>query len=330
MIAFITNKESWLPLWKPMSMLNVWRIPLLFFVSGMGVYFASQSRKCTALLSERARRILLPYVAGSILVVPVHLLLFQNYYALPLQYQPNPGHLWFLGNIFLYVVILLPLLYHLQQQADGKLARAIRGTFSHPLGLVLVIGAFAVEAILVKPFPYELYAFTWHGFILGLLAFLFGYCFVFTGAQFSTLLSRFRWLFPLVAIGLFAMRLEAPQMQVPVYQLVIESQCWIFTVLAFGYRFLNRPSDILRYLSEAAYPVYIVHMIFLYLGSTIMFPMQVAVEIKFVVVLLFTIAGCMFTYEVIRRIPIVRSLFGISPKPSVQRTVSQVSNIPND
>ena len=44
MIFFIQSKESLLGLWALMSMLNVWRIPLLFFVSGMGVYFAIQKR----------------------------------------------------------------------------------------------------------------------------------------------------------------------------------------------------------------------------------------------------------------------------------------------
>jgi len=39
-IGFITNGESWETLWLPMSLLNVWRIPFLFVVSGMGVYFS--------------------------------------------------------------------------------------------------------------------------------------------------------------------------------------------------------------------------------------------------------------------------------------------------
>ena len=42
--GFIRSEELMTGLWKPMSMLNVWRIPLLFYISGMGVYFALRKR----------------------------------------------------------------------------------------------------------------------------------------------------------------------------------------------------------------------------------------------------------------------------------------------
>lgn len=38
-IGFIRSDELMGSLWKPMSMLNVWHIPLLFYVSAMGVFF---------------------------------------------------------------------------------------------------------------------------------------------------------------------------------------------------------------------------------------------------------------------------------------------------
>ena len=91
-----------------MTMLNIWRIPLLFFVSGMGVYFALQNRNWKQLLMERAGRILVPFVFGFFLIVPVHVYIWQNYYKFDLDYSPNPGHLWFLGNIFVYVVYYRP------------------------------------------------------------------------------------------------------------------------------------------------------------------------------------------------------------------------------
>src|SRR5690606_31785649 len=104
MIGFITTRESWDSLWIPMTMLNIWRIPLLFFVSGMGVYFAIQRRNWKQLLKERAARILIPFLFGAALIFPVSALIWQYYYNLQLDYNPHPGHLWFLGNIFVYVV----------------------------------------------------------------------------------------------------------------------------------------------------------------------------------------------------------------------------------
>jgi len=38
-IWFIENGEHLEVLWIPMAMINVWRIPILFMVSGMGVFF---------------------------------------------------------------------------------------------------------------------------------------------------------------------------------------------------------------------------------------------------------------------------------------------------
>ena len=90
MIGFITNKQPWNGLWTPMSMLNIWRIPLLFFVSGMGVFFAIQKRNWKQLLQERTRRILLPFVFGMLFIVPIHILLLQKYYGWELGYKPSP------------------------------------------------------------------------------------------------------------------------------------------------------------------------------------------------------------------------------------------------
>lgn len=117
MIGFITNSEAWESLWIPMALLNVWRIPLLFFVSGMGVYFALQNRSWKQLLQERTRRIVLPLVVGIFLIVPLHVLLLQYYYQWDLRYTPSPAHLWFLGNIFAYVVLLAPLLIYLKKKS---------------------------------------------------------------------------------------------------------------------------------------------------------------------------------------------------------------------
>ena len=116
MIAFITTEKPWAALWTPMAILNVWRIPLLFFVSGMGVYFAMQQRNWKQLITERTFRILIPFVFGMFAIVPLHLLLWQHYYKMELSYVYDPGHLWFLANIFIYVLLLLSLIHILRSR----------------------------------------------------------------------------------------------------------------------------------------------------------------------------------------------------------------------
>lgn len=312
MIGFITSEKAWQALWIPMTMLNVWRIPLLFFVSGMGVYFAMKNRNWKQLLLERTGRILLPFLFGMVFIVPIHIWIWQRYYQFDMTYLPGPGHLWFLGNLFVYVVVLSPLFFYLKRNEEGRLVSWIKRVFSNPLGLLLVIGAFVVEVLLVNPMPFELYAMTGHGFFLGLLAFLFGFCFVLCGHTFWEMILRWRWLFFAVAVTFFAMRLVYFQGDTPNYLLVVESNCWIISLFGFGYKYLNHPGKVLSYLSQAAYPVYILHMIFLYLGSYFIFPLAIDVRIQFVLVLLITITGSFITYEfLIRRIAFMRPLFGL-------------------
>jgi glucan biosynthesis protein C len=314
MIGFITNSKSWTALWIPMTLLNVMRIPLLFFVSGMGVYFAMRNRNWKQLLADRTWRILLPFVFGIFAIVPIHIFIIQYYYHLTPTYLPNPGHLWFLGNLVFYVIVLSPLFFYLKRNEEGHIVRWMQKGWSTPWGLVPVIVLFILEALIINPMPYELYAMTWHGFVLGLLAFFFGFCFVISGNHFWQMISTWKWLFLLIAVALFTLRTVLTYLKAPALMpvMVIESQCWIIAVFAFGYRYLNRPGKALTYLSQAAYPVYIIHMIFLYLSSAWIFPLEIGVPLQFVLVLLFTFAGCFATYELlIRRVKWIRPLFGL-------------------
>ncbi|HEY5919563.1 MAG TPA: hypothetical protein VIU13_19220, partial [Chryseolinea sp.] len=123
-----------------------------------------------------------------------------------------------------------------------------------------------------------------------------------------------RWMFLAVAVGFFLARTFVLGLKTPVYLLVVESDAWIFSVFAFGHKYLNKQSKALTYLSEAAYPVYILHMIFLFLGSWLIFPLELPAPQKFFAVLLFTFAGCFSSFEAIRRVNILRPLFGMRMK----------------
>jgi glucan biosynthesis protein C len=324
LIAFITTETPWVSLWTPMAMLNVWRIPLLFFVSGMGVYFAIRNRNWKDLLRERTLRIWLPFVFGIFCIVPVYLAIWRYYYKMDFAYTPDPGHLWFLGNIFVYVLLFMPLFFYLKKNEQGRFVTGLKKMMQTPLGLLPVVAAFVAEVLIVKPLPYELYAMTRHGFVLGAVAFFFGFCFVLSGAGFWKMIVRWRWLFLAGGVGLFIWRTMQLQSGagVPQYLLPVESNLWIFSVLAFGHRYLNRPSALLRYLSPAAYPVYILHMVFLYLGSALIFPLAIPVQVQYVLTVLFTLGGCFGGYEIIRRVNVLRFLFGL--KMEKRRTPNPV------
>jgi glucans biosynthesis protein C len=151
---------------------------------------------------------------------------------------------------------------------------------------------------------------------------LFGFCFVLSDEPFWKMLLRWRWVFLVMAVALFVLRLVVFRLQAPSYLLVPESHGWILSVFAFGYKYLNRPGNTLRYLSEAAYPVYVLHMIFLSLGSFVVFRLEVPVHVQFVLLLLFTGVGCFGFYEmVVRRVGFIRPLFGLKGRYSAATPV---------
>jgi glucan biosynthesis protein C len=311
MIGFITSPESLAELWWPMSMLNVWRIPLLFFVSGMGVYFAFEKRTAMQLIVERIQRIFIPFLIGAFILVPIAFYIVFDYYQMTKRYVWSPGHVWFLGNIMCYVLVFTPLFRYLLKNRAQKLGKWIQAIGSSPLIILLVIILFSLEVVIVKPHPFEMYAMTFHGFSIGLLAFVLGYLFVYSGDPFWKMIQRYRWCFLIVSVVLFSIRMGLIEISLPSFCIAIESVSWVFCVLAFGSKYLNKSSGILSYLSSAAYPIYIVHMIFLYLSCYWVFTWEVSTTFQFVAVLLFTALGCFGSYEVIRRIKFLRPLFGL-------------------
>ncbi len=311
-VGFIRSDEPMENLWKPMTMLNVWRIPLLFYVSGMGVYFAIRKRNWRQLLTERTKRILLPFIFGIIAITPLHLFIFQAYYKMPLSYFPHSGHLWFLGNIFAYVLLLSPLFFYLKKKEDGRFMKILSSFMSNPFGPISLSVFFVMEALMLKPQIFEMYAQTWHGFFLGLLAFFFGFLFVYSGKAFWQTVLKWRWLYLGVAAVLYTIRLIVFETKSPGYLTAIESNCWIFGVFGFAYKYLNKPSAILGYLSQAAYPVYIIHMFALYAGAMIILPLEMPLILKFISIIMFTGTVCYLIYEfIIRRISFLRPLFGL-------------------
>lgn len=314
-IGFIKSEASVEGLWTPMTMLNVWRIPLLFFVSGMGLYFALKKRNWSQLLIERTKRILLPFVFGVLAITPLHCFIFQKYYNMPLSYFPHMGHLWFLGNIFVYVLLLSPLFFYLKKLDNGKFKKAVSFVMKYAIGPLSISVFFVLEAVMVKPSLFEMYAQTWHGFFIGLLAFFFGYLFVYSGKEFWKTVSKWKWLYIGIATLLYTIRFTGFEGISTNYITAIESNCWILGVFGFGYQYLNKPSALLSYLSQAAYPVYIIHMFVLFAGALIILPLNIHPMLQFIAITLFTFVVCFLIYEfILRRIPILRPLFGLKWK----------------
>lgn len=174
-IFFIQNDQTLEGLWPLMAMPNVWRIPLLFVVSGMGVCFAMERRTWKLLLKERALRIFVPFIFGLFCICPISSYIAMVHYGMETAYWPNPGHLWFLANIFLYVLLLLPLLSYLANRPHHVAFRFLLRSFRHPAGLYVLALPVIAEAMLVQAEYFSLCVWASHGFWLGLVCFLIGF-----------------------------------------------------------------------------------------------------------------------------------------------------------
>ena len=75
-----------------------------------------------------------------------------------------------------------------------------------------------------------------------------------------------------------------------------------------------------KHLGQGAYPIYILHMIFLYLGCYLIFPLEMPAVLKFILVVVFTATGCFAMYElIIRRVRFLRPLFGLKSLGGVKK-----------
>ena len=312
LFAFIQNREPLEGLWSAMEMINLWRIPVLFMVSGMGVSFAMERRDWRELLLDRSLRILLPLAFGFFIVAPTNLALASLHYHGRLAYVPTAGHLWFLFNIFVYVIVLLPLFVWIKARPQAAPYRWVAAAMKTSFGPVLVAAPLVLEAILVAPEHYTLYAGTWHGIWLGAACFVVGFAVSSSGKGTWTILTAARYVALAVAVGLYLLRQLRPLYPTaPHTLLALESSAWIVAVLGFAARYLNRSSQALSYLSTAVYPVYIVHLPIQYGWSTLILPLEIAPPLELPLMIVAVLGSSVVVYEGLRRVRWLRPLFGL-------------------
>ena len=242
--------------------LSIFRIPLLFVISGMGTAFALRRRSVGELVKDRTRRFLEPLLLGSLMVVPLGGLFLQLYNGTPredINYQPGAAHLWFLQILPLFVLLTLPLIAAVKKYPDGRLLQLLgRGLRVPCMGLVMFSVPFALESWLMDPQPFNFWP---PRIVAGWICFGFGFLMTSVGQDFWDAVERDRWLCGAVGLALYLTRLFVYGFQdVPGPLLAVEAASWILTCLGFAAVHLNRPSPRLRYLNGAVYPMYIVHM----------------------------------------------------------------------
>ena len=311
-LFFPQNKQTLDILWFVMGLINIWRIPLLFIISGMAVCFSMKRRNWKEMFKDRALRIVVPYMFGLFVICPISLLLQSIFYDSEISYIPNPGHLWFLNNIWMYFCCLIVLFVYLQKIPNNLLLIFLKKVFMYRLGIYIMAIPFVIEGIFITPDSYASYAYTIHGWVLGLICFLTGYIFILLKENFWDAVSRVKHISLMIAFLLYLVRAFVFEF-VGFHPLTaIESFSWMISIFGYGAKFLNKKSTRLSYLSTAVYPIYILHMPLQFFFSLFIIPWEIPAILKLILIIMSTLISSFAIYDlVIKRLKWIRPLFGL-------------------
>ncbi len=266
-----------------------WRLPTLFAIAGIATWFASARDAGPRFVGRRMARLLLPLLAGSMLLNPIAGYAIERmtgssraFLSLPdawwIPVAPaNVMHLWFLANLALYTLLLWPL-YPFRTRLPGRSAALVAG-------IAALTTAVAVAA---KPWGeaiagdgYQLY---WYaGFFAG--GFL-------IGARHATVLpwlARRAWWLAALGLALFSAEVTMIETARATSDALAESLAaggwaaaglapaygvrgvafaavegagawaWLLAALGLAARYLNKDGPLLRALSPAVFPIYVFH-----------------------------------------------------------------------
>jgi hypothetical protein len=322
------HAAAWLQ--APMQVVNIWRMDLVFLVSGVALGFLFRGRDPLALIRQRALRLLLPLVFGMTVVVPYQAYAeararglvapgFGDFMLRYLRMGPWPkgafagsdfgmtwNHLWYLPYLFVYttaVALLQPLL-------DSAAGQRLRAAFT---------GLRRWRLLVLPPLPLLLYALTLaprfpatHDLIhdgylhpLYFTVFLYGYWMGVDEGLWREL-ERLR-----VAAYL---ALRAAGAEAWLLRGVRAFYLWtaIAAILGFARRYLDRPWPWLHWANESVYPWYVLHQTLIVAGAVLLAPWRLGPVVEPLLLVVFTAGGCwLLTDGVIRRLGRLRPLFGL-------------------
>jgi glucans biosynthesis protein C len=336
----IKNNETstFFSYWMPF--LHYFRMPLLLFISGAGTYMALGKRTPRQYITERFKRLVIPLVLGMLIVVPPmvyleHIQEFNSYwdvYKSFFDFIPfHKGsiswyHLWFIGHLFVYSFVAIPLLIFLRSAGSKILKDKGFHFLLRPVGILLVPATFILMTqLLLRPnFVRDFNGSAFFAFYL--CFFLFGIiCYSSSNILMSIEKNR-KYLLAsslLIFVLRFACHLLENNKTIDTYVVecateitsIFVSWFWVVTIIAYGQHYLNRSNVWLGKITESAYPFYILHQPFLFVVAYYICQLPWSISAKFWSLSLLTLVVCIVFYLLfIRPFNAVRFLFGMKPK----------------
>jgi peptidoglycan/LPS O-acetylase OafA/YrhL len=323
-----------------------WGMPLFFLVAGAASWFALRRRSAGQFTRERTLRLLVPFLTGTILLGPIQLYLswshrsatgvwegsFGEFVTERLSY-PFPKilgavgyHMWFLGFLFCFSLLALPLFIWLKGETGRKIISRLAALCERRGAILLFILPLGVIRLGFQPFFPTLQ--NWADFFYFAAFFVLGFL-LFANEQFSRIIRR-DWGI-LLGVGIVAFLAgtvigmshtfeieESPRASWEFLMwglVVVCGWCWTAFMLFVGMRYLDQDSKALRYGQETLLPFFLLHQPAILVVAYFVVQWEASIAIKLLVVVIgaFTLSIGL-TELVIKRVGILRILFGMKPR----------------
>ncbi len=339
-----------------LGLLFPWGMPFFFLIAGAGSWFALRRRTAKQFAAERFQRLLIPYIIGLILLSPIMLYFqwrdvalrdlwhgpFWQYVLLhragfsPRWFGEIGYHLWFLGFLFCFSLLGLPVFLWLKGRSGQAFIARLAVVCARRGGILLFILPLLVVRLGLKPFfPLEQ---DWGDFFYLMSMFVLGFVLYahkgFTRAirrdwrilLATAIVSTAAWAY--LALTDESLDLYASPRTLRDFTLwtVITINCWSWTalMLSIGMRYLDFDNKWLQYGQEAVLPFFLLHQPVIMAIAFYVVQWDAGIPVKLLTVVLGSFVGTLAIYElVIRRIGSLRVLFGMKARPGVPTALPQ-------
>ncbi len=323
-----------------MRWLHLWRMPLLFLVSGIGTFYAIGHRTPLQYVKERIRRLCIPFIFGFFTLVPlmVYIERIDNYSSLldfmPHMFEGGPypvgnitwHHLWFILYLLIISLLIAPFLNYTKTRHYNMLRDKLIAIMSIRMGLnVLLPGILLSQIILRQYFPNSTHALynDWAYFAYYLLFFLSGFM-LFTSNRVINRLTKDRRLYLYQTITFTILLFSRPHIfeKLPIIQndsrniteMIISLSCGL-TVIGYFKMYFNKERKYRKVLNEAIYPFYLLHQPVLICVGYIVLRKEISYAMQAFWIIVLSLLLIIVCYMIITRFSILRIAFGMKMKP---------------
>lgn len=237
---------------------------------------------------------------------------------------PTWNHMWFVAYLLVYSLLLAGV-WAVARGPMTRLGERLGEGLAGWRLLVWPIIALAILRLTLAPLFEVTHALVddWYTHAVSVSAFLFG----FLTAKSLTLRDAFvrlRWPALILAAAAWALYAAyawiyraddvAPPLALQAVMAVVYSVdqwCAIAAILGFGGKHLTRGGPMLTYLTLGVFPFYIVHQSVIVVAGHHLAKVGFNQGLEASLLIATTFASCFLTYEIVRRVPLLRPLFGL-------------------